>query len=353
MLFSVIINVRNGEKYIKEALDSALNLNTCFDCRDSEIFEVIVVENGSSDRTGQICDSYEARDKRVRVIHKGAIGTYSAKQVGIRAAKGDWIIALDADDILAPDMLKVLYPWTIAADRNGCEADVIFYDTADLDDRERILFSYPFEPKKVYRGDEKRAFYDVLCVGDSLNAMWTKCIRREMAYLGEEHLFLCFGEDLYQTVQYLDRARGIIYLKETLYYYRRTGESISFTFSDFYLDSQKVVWEMVDKISGGWNNPDYVKKITERKALTCSIVIARLIYSDLSISRKIVKYRNITTDPFYCRHYKNDLPAWAPEESVHIHSLQIRDDHFIAVTKAVVIYNIKMHVKKILKAVRR
>ena len=349
MLFSVIINVRNGEKYIEEALDSALNLNIAFESRDSEIFEVIVVENGSTDRTGQICDHYGETDKRVRVIHKGAIGTYSAKQAGIRAAKGDWIIALDADDVLDPDMLKVLYPFTVSADQKGKEADVIFFDTADLDDRKRLLFSYPFEPEKLYSGDEKRAFYDVLCEGDSLNAMWTKCIRRKIAYLGEEHLFLCFGEDLYQTVQYLDRARGILYLRRTLYYYRRTGESISFTFSDFYLDSQKVVWEMVDKISNGWDNPDYVKKITERKTLTCSIVIARLIYSDLTVREKIAKYKEITNDPFYCSHYQNDLPPWAPEESVYIHSLQIRDDHFMAIAKVIVIYNIKMHVKKILK----
>lgn len=349
MLFSIIINVRNGEKYIKEALDSALKLNTDFDSIDSDIFELIVVENGSSDRTGQICDWYAEKDSRIRVIHKGAIGTYSAKQVGIRAAKGNWIIALDADDVLDPDMLKVLYPWTITADQKGCEADVIFYDAADLDDRKKLLFSYPFEPEKLYRGNNKKAFYDVLCEGDSLNAMWTKCIRREIAYLGEEHLFLCFGEDLYQTVQYLDRARGIIYLKKTLYYYRRAGDSISFTFSDFYLDSQKVVWEMVDKITGGWNDPDYEVKITQRKALTCSIVVARLIYSDLSVRKKLAKYKKITSDPFYIRQYRNDLPPWAPEESVHIHSLQAGSYHNLAVAKAIVVYNIKMHVKKILK----
>lgn len=353
MLFSIIVPVHNGERYLGAALDSALALDTGFYSGEDPLYEIIVVENGSKDRTGEICNSYSEKNDLVRVIFKGPVGLYSARQIGIKAAKGKWIIALDADDILDPGMLKALYPYVLNADKEGSEADVIYFDAARFEDKKSILFSHPFVPGKLYKDKQKKAFYDVLCAGDSLNTMWTKCIRKDMAYLGREDLYLNYGEDLYQTVQYLDRAKGIIYLKETLYYYRRTGESISFMFSDFYLDNQKTVWKMVDEISCGWNDPDHKRQISERKSLTCSIVVAKLIYSELIIRKKLRKYREITADAFYRECYRNDLPKWAPEESVYVHRLQTCKNSDAAVIKAIIVFNIKMHVKRFLRLLKK
>lgn len=353
MLFSITIPVHNGERYIKEALDSALSMNTEFYSGGEELYEIVVVENGSKDRTGDICDAYAKKHEMVRVLHKGPIGAYSARQTGIRAAVGKWIITLDADDVLDPDLLKSLYPLISEADKQGSETDIIYYDAADYDDRSRILFSHPFEPERLYRGEEKKVFYNVLCAGDSINTMWTKCIRRDMAYLGREELFLNNGDDLLMTVQYLDKAKGIRYLKKTLYYYRKNTGSITVKFSDFYLKDQKTVWEMVDKVSGEWGDPNYLEQIRARKTLTCSIALSRLIYSDMLIRKKIHKYRGLKDNKFYRKYCKGELPAWAPEESVHVHALQTADNSDMAVIKAVVVYNIKMHVKRFLRLLKR
>lgn len=74
-----------------------------------ENFELLLVDDGSTDRSGEICDVYEKKDKRVRVFHKKNGGVSSARNVGLDNAKGDWIAFVDSDDIVTPNYLSGLY----------------------------------------------------------------------------------------------------------------------------------------------------------------------------------------------------------------------------------------------------
>ena len=100
MMFSVVIPVHNGEQFIEECLESAVE-----QVKGIDGAEIIIVENGSTDRTAEICDRICAGETCIRVIHEGAIGLYLARQVGIKASKGDYILALDSDDRLMDGML--------------------------------------------------------------------------------------------------------------------------------------------------------------------------------------------------------------------------------------------------------
>lgn len=91
MRFSIIVPVYNIEKYIKECIDSVLD-------QDFEKYELILVDDGSTDGSGIICDRYADTDKRIRVIHNQNEGPSSARNKGIRNAKGEFIIFLDSDD---------------------------------------------------------------------------------------------------------------------------------------------------------------------------------------------------------------------------------------------------------------
>ena len=93
---SVIIPVYNVELYLRQCLDSVVN-------QTYRNLEIIVIDDGSPDRCGEICDEYAARDDRVRIIHKGNAGVSAARNDGMRIASGEWITFVDSDDWLDLD----------------------------------------------------------------------------------------------------------------------------------------------------------------------------------------------------------------------------------------------------------
>ena len=94
MFFSVIVPVYNVEKYLHECVDSILR-QTFSD------FELILVDDGSKDTSGNICDEYAAKDQRVKVIHKENGGQSTARNLGVKLAKGEYAVFLDSDDMFA------------------------------------------------------------------------------------------------------------------------------------------------------------------------------------------------------------------------------------------------------------
>lgn len=99
MRFSVIVPIYNVEKYLAECIDSVL-AQTYTD------FELILVDDGSPDGCGRICDEYAEKDSRITVIHKENGGLVSARKAGIKTAVGEYVVTLDSDDMIAPEMLR-------------------------------------------------------------------------------------------------------------------------------------------------------------------------------------------------------------------------------------------------------
>ena len=101
MKISVVIPIYNVEKYIERCIDSVLN-------QTYMNLEIILVDDGSPDRCGEICDNYAQIDKRIRVIHKENGGLSSARNAGLRIATGDYISFVDSDDWIEPHMYETL-----------------------------------------------------------------------------------------------------------------------------------------------------------------------------------------------------------------------------------------------------
>jgi glycosyltransferase involved in cell wall biosynthesis len=99
---SIIVPVYNTEPFLKKSLDSILT-------QTFKDFEVLIVNDGSTDNSGDICDEYALKDKRVKVIHKKNGGLSSARNAGLRIARGEFLSFLDSDDYIDKDMLKVMY----------------------------------------------------------------------------------------------------------------------------------------------------------------------------------------------------------------------------------------------------
>ncbi len=352
MIFSIIVPVCNAETFLKESVMSAVMQETDGISDDGAgIFEIILVENGSRDGSAAICDELADRYENVRVIHKGRIGLYAARQCGIKQAQGDYILALDADDLLVPDALKRLKGAMDGCLERGSKAlpDFIIFDASALEGDGKRLFDRPFEPGVVFSGDGKKVFFDKLCTDDSLNSMWTKCISREIAALEKPDLFINYGEDLYQTAHYLDRAERVMYLNETLYKYRVDAPSMSNVYSEVYLENQKIAWGGLDEVSRKWEHGSFDQIISRRKSLTCTIAMTRLIYSDMSMKEKKHRLGKLLQDDFYREYSKYPLPDWAPEEAVFVRDLQIKKDPEGALLRNAFKNGVKKNIKGMLK----
>ena len=108
---SVIVPVYNAEKYLRRCIDSIL-AQTFTD------FELLLIDDGSTDSSGKICDEYAKKDRRIRVFHKENGGVSSARNVGLSHLRGNWVYFVDSDDYLSPQHLQNYV--------NYLDADIIY-----------------------------------------------------------------------------------------------------------------------------------------------------------------------------------------------------------------------------------
>ena len=101
---SIVVPVYNAEKYLPSCVNSIL-------AQTLNDIQIILVDDGSKDNSGKICDDYQKQDKRINVIHQKNSGVMKARAEGVRVANGEWVCFIDADDMVAPDALECMYSY--------------------------------------------------------------------------------------------------------------------------------------------------------------------------------------------------------------------------------------------------
>ena len=226
MSLSVIIPVHNSENYLKECVESVLpGLD-----RDDEI---ILVENGSSDSSWEICSSYNDAYSCVRAVQLETAGVSKARNCGVLRAKGDWVLFLDSDDILDPCLLPAVHELDTEADIILCDYRFLDEDSAEeqnlLSDRRNV------NPDLLRRAVLQYAKYRTQ-IKEAANldnvTIWSCCaklIRREFLIRNQIHfperLFL--SEDTAFSLQLYCDAEKICYIRQNAFFYRRTPSSAS------------------------------------------------------------------------------------------------------------------------------
>lgn len=209
MRVSLIIPVRNGEAYLPALMESCL-------AQDFDDFEIIVVDDGSTDGTGKLADSRSRENPRVRVLHLPRCGVAAARQSGAEAATGEYLCFADADDLMAPGALRAM----AAAD-----ADIICGDYREIDSSGEALA----QSGSTGISGSGTEFLDWLW-SHRKGYLWGKLIRRrlflECRKLPEP---LVFCEDLLMLVQIASAAQSVIHCGTTVYFYRRHGGSLCAT----------------------------------------------------------------------------------------------------------------------------
>jgi len=207
---SIIVPVYNVEKYVEKCIDSILN-------QTFKEFELILVDDGSTDSSGCICDKYKDKDNRIIVIHKENGGLSSARNTGIKIAKGDFIGFVDSDDYIAENMYKKLYDLCID---NNCEISVCkFGEEVDGE----IINTKEYESLKIMDNEEgmKELFKGILYRFSSCNKLFKREVFKDIIFpKGRIH------EDLSTTYRLFANANKIAYINYAGYIYVKRSDSI-------------------------------------------------------------------------------------------------------------------------------
>lgn len=203
-LVSVIVPVYKAEKYLHRCVNSLL-VQTFTD------FEILLIDDGSPDRSGDICDEYARKDNRVRVFHKKNGGVSSARNIGLKEAKGEWIGFVDSDDWVEKDFFA-----------NIIDA-LLKYNLVDV-----VLFGYKkeiapdvFVPKISNYQSKVLNVYDKCLIRLFESQVWNYLFKKDIiknnGFLFDESI--SYAEDVLFIVDYLSCVNSLYYLNITGYIY--------------------------------------------------------------------------------------------------------------------------------------
>lgn len=182
IILSIIVPVYNVEKYIRNCIDSILN-------QAFKDFELILVDDGSLDNSGKICDEYTLVDSRIVVVHKKNGGASSARNVGLDIARGKYITFVDSDDSIAWDT----YDYNINILINDETIDILQFPTLYIDGKTKKMMSSTDELILTKENQLLHSYLD----GRLLGAVWDKIFRRDLFDNVRFPEGMVLGEDIY------------------------------------------------------------------------------------------------------------------------------------------------------------
>ena len=224
MRFSVIVPIYNISTFLPQCIESILE-------QTYPHFELILVDDGSTDNSEKICDEYAGKDKRITVIHKANGGLVSARQAGAKQARGEYIVAVDGDDwvenSLLKDIEKILQQYSV---------DIICYDSyRAFTSQQKQRYSSPFRAGYYTQQQIQTEILPHLIRGKDgstfIPNIWGKAFKREICVPVQlsvnPRITMC--EDGAVTWPCISKANSLYLLKKTYYNYRINSDSMSRT----------------------------------------------------------------------------------------------------------------------------
>ena len=254
-LISIIVPCYNVEKYLQKCVDSILN-------QTYRNIEVILVDDGSTDSTPQMCDEFLEKDERVKVIHKANGGLSDARNVAIDCFKGEYVTFIDSDDYVALDFVETLFGLIAKynADMSVMWANMFYEGTEpieDIEDKEEHVI-------KVFNSDE--SLIDMFYQKSFDTSAWGKLYHKGMFQDGIRYPKGWIYEDLPTTYRFMQKAKKVVFTDKKGYYYLLRNNSIEG--APFNPKKYESCIKIVDQLE-----QDYPKMTpTVQKALDCRIV---------------------------------------------------------------------------------
>lgn len=257
LLFTIIIPIFNAEKYLDRCIKSVLK-------QSYREFQVVLVDDGSKDRSGEICDYYAKHSSQITVIHKQNEGVSAARNDGIRVAEGDYIGFVDADDTIEEDCLMTLFQ-LLRSEYFDCVSfgiNKIFVENGEIVDSVQDTHGEAFwrNPDEI-RGGIIELFPN-MTIASVCNKVYTKDIIKNKNFIE-----MMTGEDFLFNIEVLQDISSFAVLNNCLYdYYRNKKEKTranSYTLK--YIDDIEAMYKAVLSLFRNWEikQKDYYQIIDD------------------------------------------------------------------------------------------
>lgn len=217
-LVSVVVPVYNSQDYLKKCMDSIVN-------QTYRNLDIILVDDGSTDNSGNICEEYAKKDNRIKVIHKKNGGNGDARNVGLENVSGDWIVWVDSDDVINTRHIEILLSVALEND-----ADIVVGDYHTIEDRENPKDETIDSDivKKAEIITEKHLYDDSFVKRHSMifTVPWCK-ISKKTVFEDIKYPVKIRHVDTWTTWKTYEKADKVMFIPATLYYWRNNPNSLS------------------------------------------------------------------------------------------------------------------------------
>lgn len=262
-LISIVIPIYNVENYVEKCLNSVIR-------QTYNNIEIILIDDGSKDKSKEICDSYARKDKRINVIHKENRGVSSARNTGIEAAKGNYITFIDSDDYIDEDYIEKLYGLCI---KNN--SDIVICGVKDEDCDGNIVK----QSKEIKVNLNKKDFLkELLNQQYFFTVCWAKFYKRDIIGNIRFNENMKIAEDFDFLYRLLDNVHNV-YVDTTEKMYHFLMREGSATKSGFNADWQKEIelcQKIVDDVSSKWTDLEkYAIKRYFNAVMSCMIMVLK------------------------------------------------------------------------------
>ncbi|MBQ9577624.1 MAG: glycosyltransferase [Muribaculaceae bacterium] len=224
-MISIIVPVYNVEKYLEACVNSILN-STFTD------YELILVDDGSTDRSGEICDDYQEMDQRITVIHQENAGVAAARNAGLRVSRGEYITFVDSDDLVHPLMLETLITEISSGDY---DMSMVLHHKGLANEAQEFFNSF-FDSNSGKYGTDDREFLTpqeyirMLFTADDFAGPWHKLFRRSLIF-SQKSDFLEFkpihAEDTEWLIRVILRMKQAVLKPLVMYFYMMREDSLT------------------------------------------------------------------------------------------------------------------------------
>lgn len=288
--FSIIIPVYNTKKYLCECVDSILS-------QSIDDFEILLIDDGSSDGSGKLCDELSQKDSRIRTYHKQNRGQLHSRIFGLNQAKGQYCLYLDSDDYLTNDALQYLNK-IISNYKCDC---IVFGLQSVLNNN--VVSTYKTACDLF--STDKREIYNICFSGTEYNSVCRKSFRRD---LWDDNIdmsqfyYLRHGEDLLQSIEILKNCKNVFFSSKVLYNYRMNPNSVTHTaVANPQIVDYTVSERALDFLNneGVWNVHDFDKYRKMRIEGFLLPTIKRIIISNITAAEKRDALKKIRLSRYY------------------------------------------------------
>ena len=285
---SIIVPVYNSEKYVAKSIESLIK-------QTLKDIQIILVDDGSKDNSGAICDEYATKDERVMVIHKENAGQAKARNSGLDIAQGKYIMFLDADDMYEPDTCENMYNVAEENQADYVSANYIMIDENDVKRPKPAFDTEKYGEFELKLSDYTKSFFVMN------STPWNKIYN--LQFLNENKIRFDVNppseDDYFTTLCYMKAQKGY-YTNKVIYDYRYNPNSTSNKCDKVYFKKQNLVYKaiynnFVENNKMGFYRYYYAKK---NAYLLCKIIDSELVTDDekITILKELHWYFDLAND---------------------------------------------------------